>query len=161
MTHARTVLIAVALLVVATAPVGAQAAARGQVRLVIGPSMHLEVLPASGPSGVRDGQGELLRAVELSVSANVSWRLVARSDPATPSADPVSAQASGQTVWVRPRPRSRGVVGVGDGYLEVVPSEPVGLAEGGPGGDQRIVLDYRWAGVDGAIPELVFELVAR
>lgn len=145
---------------------GAQASARGQVRLVIRPVLHLEAASTEAEV-IESGDGvEVRGAVRVRVSANAPWRLVVRGRNRT-VADAATRGADGlvDAVWVRATPGALGFArSLASGYT-LMSAGRLAVAEGAPGADQEVVVDYRWmrsgTGPDPDPDDLIVELAER
>lgn len=167
---------AIAALLVAApaAPVAAQSSVRGTVRIEIGPVVQVHVAPSAAASSETRGEYTVMdRAVHVRVSANTPWRLTVATLAADRSTASLSAAPGivARPLWVRSAPGSirqpdsaspDGMRLSSEGYLPVTGRGSV-VAEGEPGRDRELVLDYRWLSGDGdpEPPELVFDVSPR
>lgn len=154
--------IAVTVLLAPAGSLAGQATVRGTVRLTVEPVMQVSV--ETGLGGVRaEGPYELAEGVaRIRVSANHRWTLVAVEEAVGASSSGPAAEGSASSpVWVRVTSASGRVRPMAESFGNA--GQGLAVAEGEPGGDLEVVVDYRWlrgAG-DGSTPHVRYVVVPR
>lgn len=151
--------------VAGVSPLAGQSTARGRVRLVIRPVLHLETASTEAETVEAGDRVEVRGAVRVRVSSNAPWRLVVRARW-RPAAGSMSAEGRDEALWVRATPGASGFAqSLARGYT-LVAADRLAVAEGAPGAGQEVILDYRWdrtgmwPGPEGP-EDLVVELTER